>query len=368
MAFTIKPGGQFLVSDGSPSRVFIRSSDINIFPCSRRGQVSNTDDGIKYYDPEARLNTERTNRIHTATNGFKASFISNECLTTSGTFTDNSTLKFVLAGYTIEVQNFAPDEIAAALGISTGTIYAYLGIQPNVRVNSAYSTEILYRQLPSDLISSNYLDVPYDKTSDFFMGVSFTSSADVNDASVVPFTLPLFAGANEDWALVQTSLLPKIDHDNTANSVVVDTLRVSEALNVDKDLHVIGDLQVDKKISVPYTGIIDDFPNTEITSNGISTASIEAGSIVSAGLTIEDDITIRKSDVDVTTVGENISTAGTVTASGLTITAGAGSGKIEAKEIVADKITQDGKSIPYIKLEQVSAKWQLQITTDASKK
>lgn len=353
MAFTIKPdelNRKFLVSDGSPSRVFIKSSDINIFPCSRRGQVSSTSNGIMYYDPEARLNTERTNRIHTATNGFKASFISNECLTTSGTFTDDSTLKFVLAGYTIEVQNFTPAEIAAALGISTGTIYAYLGIQPNVLVNSTYSTEILYRQLPSDLISSNYLDVPYDKVSptiDFFMGVSFTSSADVNDASVVPFTLPLFAKAEGDWALVQTSLLPKIDHDNTANSVVVDTLRVSGDLQVDTNINIgtdsTGGTLSAKKISVP---------NTEITETGIETALVRADSIESDGLAIGEAITIIKDGKAVTTVGNYISTEG----------------NIGAAEISADKLTQNNNPVPAIKVDEVGGKWQLQITTDASKK
>ena len=41
-------------------KVFIQSSNINVFPCSRRGQFSE-DNFVKHYDPEARLNTERTN-------------------------------------------------------------------------------------------------------------------------------------------------------------------------------------------------------------------------------------------------------------------------------------------------------------------
>ena len=55
-------------------RVFLQSKNINIFPCARRGQYGIVG-SAKYYDPEARLNTERTNRIGTAINGFKDKFI-----------------------------------------------------------------------------------------------------------------------------------------------------------------------------------------------------------------------------------------------------------------------------------------------------
>ena len=99
---------KYLIND---NRVFFPSENVNIFPCSRRGQASLVAGNVFYYDPEARLNTERTNRLHTAINGFKDSFI----LSNPAEFEAGSTLVFVIAGYYIEIKNFRPDEIIDAM-------------------------------------------------------------------------------------------------------------------------------------------------------------------------------------------------------------------------------------------------------------
>lgn len=199
------------------NRVFFPSNDINIFPCSRRGQVQG-DGAVAQYDPEARLNTERTNRLHTAINGFKDSFIIN-----TG-FEIGETLKFVLAGYYIEAKSFDPAKILDAFaeaGINTNEvdkIYAHLSLHGGISLSTRdYYTEILYRQSDS-AFDKNYLDVSYGD-NDFFVGVSFTADKDARDTGVTPYVLPLFSKSDNSWKLVQTSLLPKIEHDTEPDSI-----------------------------------------------------------------------------------------------------------------------------------------------------
>lgn len=198
------------------NRVFLPSAEINIFPCSRRGQESLNTDFIKYYDPEARLNTERTNRLHTAVNGFKDSFIVNK------TFNNSGTLIFVLAGYYIEIKDFNPTTVADTLGSDITTLNAYLGLHDHVSLGvEDYFTEMLYRQSDStgDI---NYLDVDYndgENHDDFFVGVSFTKEP-VRGNDLVNYNLPLFSYDGE-WKLVQTSLLPEIEHDTEPGSIKI---------------------------------------------------------------------------------------------------------------------------------------------------
>lgn len=225
-------------------RVFIPSQNINIFPCSRRGRFNiDTLDGdgkpsksLVNGDPEARLNTERTNRLRTAINGFTDSFIVNN------TFTSDDTLVFVLAGYRIEVKKFTPADVAAALGKNKAntecTIYAHLSLHDDIPLGvSGYFTEILYRQLSE--ASTNYLDVEYtDSTSTeplyFFRGVSFVVTEDIQDVitntangeerTLVSANLPLFnisydTDTNSIASLVESSKLPKVEHDTAPNSI-----------------------------------------------------------------------------------------------------------------------------------------------------
>ena len=273
----LKQQGNFLVSvvNDNPDRVFLKSDAINIFPCSRRGQYDTSGVPVPF-DPEARLNTERTNRLHTALNGFKNSFIISY---------DNQQLKFVLAGYYIEIKYFNPADIAGNLSGNTTEIYAHLSLHTGITLNTTdYTTEILYKQLPSGVIESNYLDVPNEGTN-FFMGISFTADGaatdSLSDATLIPHNLKLFTKSDDTWQLEQTSLLPKIDHDATEDSVVLDKLHVRENLQVDEDLTVAN--LTTNSISVPYTGGIQYFPNTEIKHTGITTAYVHAGSIQADG-------------------------------------------------------------------------------------
>jgi len=249
-------------------RVFISSENINVFPCSRRGQKTITGYASNW-DPEARLNTERTNRLHTAINGFTDDFIVSyeEQKDEAGTGTGKYRLIFVLAGYYIEIKDFNLDNIIGieALNLNTGTIYAHLSLHDNIPLDvSGYYTELLYKQ--SSKVDHNLIDVEYsDSTNNasgyFFMGVSFTSApvedevqvgtgANLQTHTLASFDLPLFSKTDGDgnWQLVQTSLLPKIEHGETTDSIVVtgktllkDTLEVKGATTIENTLTVTKD-------------------------------------------------------------------------------------------------------------------------------
>lgn len=259
-------------------RLFIPSTDINVFPCSRRGQ-SSIEGSASHYDPEARLNTERTNRFHTAVNGFKDSFIIN---------TDNNILTFVLAGYHVEVKNFSASAIASALSATnTDIIYAHLRLRTDVSIDiEGYFTEILARQSTSPN-NKNYLDVYYkdeanNLSNDFFVGVSFTKIPieSTPSATLVPKNLPLFSYINNEWQPVQASLLPKIEHGDTDNSIkfygdfIVEHGEGEEkqtSFKVEKDLTTLGPTQI-SKLTVTDTALIEGKTtiNNDVSANNIT--------------------------------------------------------------------------------------------------
>lgn len=232
------------------NRAFFPSENVNIFPCSRRGRSYDASE-LVYYDPEARLNTERTNRIGTAVNGFTDSFIESY---------ENNKLTFVLAGYRVEVKDFYPGEIASVLyqatdsesgasGVRPTTIYAHLSLHTGISLNTGdYTTEILYRQSTAntgDIEQVNSLDVTYsdkdqndnDINIDYFVGISFTSEPAIdiiNDALLPAYDLELFKNVqnNNAWRIVQTSLLPKIKHGESAG----DSVYISELETTDVEI------------------------------------------------------------------------------------------------------------------------------------
>lgn len=219
-------------NDLTDVRIFLPSKDIDVFPCSRRGR---SEDNTIAYDPEARLNTERTNRISTAINGFTDSFVEHFSVEkytdeNTGKVIDPYTLIFVLAGYRVEARNFNPADIAEELGATDGNkIYAHLSLHDKVSLMAGgYFTEILYRQSTEEN-DANSLDV-----SDFFVGISFTNNPDCEDEifdgdsnrTLVKYNLPIFTISKSDdniysCELIQTSLLPKIEHGETEDSIKI---------------------------------------------------------------------------------------------------------------------------------------------------
>jgi len=273
-------GNNILLDD---NRAFLLSKNINIFPCSRRGQYE-MEASVKHHDPEARLNTERTNRLRTSINGFTDSFI--------GSFT-KGILIFALAGYRIEVKEFNLENIVTALNISTDdTIYAHLSLHDKVPLSAeGYYTEILYRQstVKTDV---NYLDVTYtDKgtTEDFFVGVSFTKEKDLADGDLPSYNLPLFSYSTS-WELVQTSLLPRIEHGTEPDSIklgpaVMASLIVGE--KAEGDTFTNGTIKAKEHIETPT---LEATESIETPALNVQTIKNKAAD----GVGINDDLTVAK--------------------------------------------------------------------------
>ncbi len=339
--------------------IYLQSKNINVFPCSRRGRLEDDTTGIvvQQYDPEARLNTERTNRLHTAVNGFTDSFI-DDYIKDKVTVLDEDddgkliegtehevdrnigTLIFSLAGYYVEAKNFDPATIATALGLTPTAgdkIYAYLYLTTGVSVGvTGYFTELLGRQ--SDLtsgINTNYLDVPYTgsytdssgkerSVNDyFFTGVSFVSARPDSIAENKHY-LPLFSYSDSTWKLEQASLLPKIEHDDTEDSI-----KVSGDFTIEYPASVDGEgqpvaaktaLEVTKNnatINVPtnITGNTNITGSTVITGNTSINGKVAITSVtdIASNTNVAGDFTVKHG------AGEDESVSFKVEESGITL-------------------------------------------------
>lgn len=329
-------------------RVFLSSKKINIFPCSRRGQYE-SEYSIKHYDPEARLNTERTNRLHTAINGFKDSFIERfeEYSYTDEAAEETIVLKkliFVLAGYRVEIEDFDPTIIAEALSLGTSdTIYAHLSLRDKISLSTEdYYTEILHRQ-STEPTEVNYLDISYGDTEDecFFVGVSFVKDKNTSDDSLPSYNLPLFSYSDNEWKIVQTSLLPKIEHDTTEDSIKVSgdftishdaspelkvTANVAEftvPVTVTKPTGSSAAVTVDGATWLKGTAQIDDevtLYNKLLVKSGDTTRAEVNGSnvIFNLPVTVNNELTVHK-DFETTTTTLNVDKIKTRETSSVTI-------------------------------------------------
>lgn len=335
-----KNGTYYLVNN---DRVFLLSKNINIFPCARRGLYNNSD-SAEYYDPEARLNTERTNRISSAINGFANSFIITE------DFVDNKTLVFVLAGYRVEIKNFSLSDITSALSTPVDKLYAHLSLHTNIDLNvEGYFTEILYRQ-SSEAKQVNYLDVTYENTEktvkdDFFVGISFTKEPveDYLGSNTLPSHNLLLFSKDEagSWQIEQTSLLPKIAHGEARDSIkLFGDLDLAEGSEISTP-----QLRVNRITSNEGSITVD---NKKLIVNKSLEMLAKAGAESPAKATIEQavigDLTVK--------VDANLKNS---------------TGKVTAKEVVAEKITQNGNPVPSIKIVPLDDVYQLQFTLDTTK-
>ncbi len=309
-------GIKYLLKD---NRVFLSSKNINIFPCSRRGgqykyetiEGNHTAEVTGYYDPEARLNTERTNRISSAINGFTDSFIEEE-------YDSNSkSLVFILAGYRVEVKNFDPSDIVSVLMSDDTKIYAHLSLHRNISLlDDDYVTEILYRQSDAEY-DKNYLDVSYPNVTsedDFFVGVSFIVDDDIADNNITdvftPPHLPLFEYENNSWKLVQTSILPKIEHGETEDSI-----KISGNLGIKDNINV-GNLTNEEKITTDNGGYIvaknDIIARNDLKANNNISAGGDAD--ITGELEVTGNTTVKTSLVVGERADEDSTEAGTITA------------------------------------------------------
>lgn len=196
-------------TNSSRPLTFIRSLNINVYPCGRRRSQAidfdnnNDTKDDKYYipfDPEARLNTEFNNRRYSSTNGFTQSYI-NKWDTEKGLFS------FTISGYgfTIDLtKSLKPDEydynninnfgkkIAENLAacVSNPNNFECTKIYANIKleeiplyasVDTTYNTWVLRNQSATELAEvvldfrKTNIENYNDSTDYYFSGLSFSA-------------------------------------------------------------------------------------------------------------------------------------------------------------------------------------------------
>lgn len=219
-------------SDNVTRVVFIKSNNIKVSPCGKRGTTGEYDLGAERiaipFDPESRLNTEASNRKRSGINGFTPTFIKNWDL--------KLTIALVLDGYLFEIscssgRDFITD-ITTELKPDTDKIYANILLQEVSLYTDnelEYKTEILRDQ--SNTNGSNpalSLDLSDNGGEYYFSGLSFTTApiSPGNNQRVV--SLVVLEKKNDEWKVCQTSFLPKIEHGNSEDSVKINELEVKK--------------------------------------------------------------------------------------------------------------------------------------------
>ena len=245
---------------------FIKSSNVKAFPCGRRRSIydgdSNPDTADPCYipfDPEARLNTEANNRKHSGLNGYTQTYLKKWD-------ESNKALSLVLAGYLFDVDLNSFDNInlfgSAIVDENTDAtntkIYANILIQ-DVKLFSGtfkeYYTGILRNQSDTsepeqslDLFKSSIETPDLSHTKDYnnyyFSGLSFslkpitdnnndTWSEIKNNNRQTLVSLCILEKQDGCWNIYQPAFLPKIEHGETKDSVVITELVASEATITD---------------------------------------------------------------------------------------------------------------------------------------
>jgi hypothetical protein len=240
------------------SLVFVRSSNIQAFPCGRRrGQEMDSKLGEKYcipFDPEARLNTEYNNLRHSSLNGFTQSYINKW---------EQDQLSLVINNYLFNISfdadlmkkgestiegNFGKAIADAAENTAATKIYANIRVTqvPLYSGFETYSTPILRDQTNNpkpgpilDLLNQEAVNKPELLTKSpkdyfYFSGLSFSveplTAKEESDDETKIFSLQILEKVGETWQIYQPSLLPRIAHGNTSDSIKVGTIYADNVL------------------------------------------------------------------------------------------------------------------------------------------
>lgn len=237
--------------------IFIKSKDINVFPCGRRrSNLIDADDDSstvsdRYYipfDPEARLNTEANNRKHSGLNGFKQSYLES--------WTPDGLLSLVLEGYLFKITLDFKYSTEAAFGaaleelLSTADSSTIDSIYANIKLDKvkffegsktvpAADTEVLRDQTQTDIPATclDFLIEGEDKSKSenyYFSGLSFSASP-VDDMH----SIKLLTKVDSVWCIHEPARLPKIDHGDIADSVSVGIIQAKSA-NVTGNIETMG--------------------------------------------------------------------------------------------------------------------------------
>lgn len=366
-------------SDNDITLTFIKSANIQAYPCGRRrstvvdrdGSSGTTDDQYYFpFDPEARLNTEANNRKQSSQNGYTQTYLKDWDVT-------NKLLTLSLAGYLFKislpddhcaVNDFGAKVIAQLADTSATSIYANVLLE-DVHLFSGfkeYYTSILRNQSDSSLpegIPETSLDLPDTTTVNsgsrslenlrdfnnyYFSGLSFSTtplSGEAITRSYVQRTverdglrgitakqylvsLRLLKKSGSTWVINEPARLPLVEHGETVDSIVVGDTLVKDDLTVENHT---------KSKTVEVTDRTTTKNLTVTTKATIKEEAVETADIETA---------------DINTLTGNKATYATV--EGTTL--------VKGKELL-----QNGYKVPTIELVKSGTEWQLKITKIGAK-
>lgn len=305
---------------------FVKSHQIQAFPCSRRRSSvlsqetfeASQPQGTRIpFDPEARLNTEANNRKHSSLNGFTQTYLSDWAPGVSGH------LNVVLAGYLFNIKlNTANASSTSfgntiahvlATGLSNGVLVSDTTTEKsveNIYVNIIleqtpllsvtddfyYSTHVL-----SGLVNSSdttALDLVISATENslfnyYFSGLAFSSEPltrfirrrveqveqfpdddvfttyedykylDSEDTNKVVVSLQILKKDATGWHIYEPAKLPKIKHGDIEDSVVLNHLTAENDVVVENNVLIKNDLAVESNAIIENDLVVENYLETK---------------------------------------------------------------------------------------------------------
>lgn len=264
-------------TEGGIKLAFIKSLDVQAFPCGRRrselvtfddtnsdGNIENAEHYYIPYDPEARLNTEANNRKHSSINGFTQNYIKSW---------DDNSISLGIGGYLFKIKTHYTDNkyhsaydafgstLTNILENTSASIYANIRIDevPLYSGFTTYYTSVLRDQAtvkkpatveqPSDSIDRKIDGIDEINTNPkdcfYFAGLSFSLSpltgnfqGPAGESSLTKadgskqrtISLRILDNIDGTWKIHQPALLPNIEHGDTENSIKVGTVYADNIL------------------------------------------------------------------------------------------------------------------------------------------
>lgn len=428
---TLKIINETTNKESSHFLAFLNSRNIYAFPCGRRrstllgvsdpAQDNNTTSGYRIpFDPEARLNTEANNRKHSSLNGFTQTYLAN--------WPNNATqLAVVLAGYVFNIDiessytsvNAFGNRVAEVLATDLeGVVNEALknrieNLYINILLEDAslfsdianeleYSTKVLSSLVTTrdgsalDLLLNPSLEEA-DVNNFYFAGLAFSSSPltavaravykennpsgapvisddalaeaigtfntreeyeySVNTTKKHLVSLHLLTKVGGVWQIHEPARLPKVEHGLTPDSIIIGDTQATSLNTLD--------LEATKALVTDTLDVINDTNDAKANINDLSVDNFAAGKWETDDngqpqyknlLTIEGDT-------------GNLTTEGSIDAYKITADILDVGQTIEAEEVKAGKLTQNGKTVPHISLSDLGGGYyQLQISLDPSPK
>lgn len=371
---------RFTINSDIVDLAFIKSNNIQAFPCGRRRSTSySADDSRIPFDPEARLNTEANNRKHSGMNGFTQTYIER--------WDDRAVLS--LAGYLFTITLFDVignnneivktykdlntfcNQIVGLIG-NTDSIYANILINNNTQLFAgtyanaglAYYTDILDSWTSEDLKDKSALDLYISDSSMksdveldnyYFSGLSFSAKPvatlykgntdfktrdEYTDSKKRVVSLHILDKIGDDWKVHEPARLPHIEHGSNVDSVVMNDVQVNKLDANSAEINLITvqfDENANKEISVD---------STKISNSGVYTKYLQTEELIADSLNVGNDIR-----ADGTISAKKLNADETVTAP-----------IISAGEALYQNVDGVTMKVPVIDLKQNGDFWQLQIS------